>query len=82
MNDFMHGPQLSHPPDVPNSLMGPDKPLAHGMPDTVGHIKQQASVFDHGWVSFVFVFLFFMIPVAKQVTSSFFKKTYRMMSFK
>ncbi|XP_005156910.1 zinc finger MIZ domain-containing protein 1a isoform X1 [Danio rerio] len=37
MNDFMHGPQLSHPPDVPNSLMGPDKPLAHGMPDTMPH---------------------------------------------
>uniref|UniRef100_A0A8C2JYS2 Zinc finger, MIZ-type containing 1a n=1 Tax=Cyprinus carpio TaxID=7962 RepID=A0A8C2JYS2_CYPCA len=35
MNDFMHGPQLSHPPDVPNSLMAPDKPLAHGMPDSV-----------------------------------------------
>uniref|UniRef100_A0A671QFM1 Zinc finger MIZ domain-containing protein 1-like n=1 Tax=Sinocyclocheilus anshuiensis TaxID=1608454 RepID=A0A671QFM1_9TELE len=37
MNDFMHGPQLSHPPDVPNSLMAPDKPLAHSMPDSVNH---------------------------------------------
>uniref|UniRef100_A0A672QA43 Zinc finger MIZ domain-containing protein 1-like n=1 Tax=Sinocyclocheilus grahami TaxID=75366 RepID=A0A672QA43_SINGR len=35
MNDFMHGPQLSHPPDVPNSLMAPDKPLAHSMPDSM-----------------------------------------------
>ncbi|XP_042559089.1 zinc finger MIZ domain-containing protein 1-like isoform X3 [Clupea harengus] len=35
VNDFIHGPpQLSHPPDMPNSLMGPDKPLSHGMPDT------------------------------------------------
>ncbi|XP_035387553.1 zinc finger MIZ domain-containing protein 1a isoform X4 [Electrophorus electricus] len=37
MNDFMHGPQLSHPPDVPNSLMGPDKALGHGMPDSMPH---------------------------------------------
>ncbi|XP_072534152.1 zinc finger MIZ domain-containing protein 1a isoform X3 [Salminus brasiliensis] len=37
MNDFMHGPQLSHPPDVPNNLMGPDKPLGHGMPDSMPH---------------------------------------------
>lgn len=35
MNDFMHGPQLSHPPDMPNSLMTQDKPLSHNMPDTV-----------------------------------------------
>lgn len=35
MNDFMHGPQLSHPPDVPNSLMAQDKPLSHNMPDSV-----------------------------------------------
>uniref|UniRef100_A0A8B9LC65 Zinc finger, MIZ-type containing 1a n=1 Tax=Astyanax mexicanus TaxID=7994 RepID=A0A8B9LC65_ASTMX len=35
MSDFMHGPQLSHPPDVPNNLMGPDKPLGHGMPDSL-----------------------------------------------
>ncbi|XP_036379514.1 zinc finger MIZ domain-containing protein 1 isoform X8 [Megalops cyprinoides] len=35
MNDFMHGPQLSHPPDMPNSLMTPDKPLSHSMPDTL-----------------------------------------------
>uniref|UniRef100_A0A673JLV8 Zinc finger, MIZ-type containing 1a n=1 Tax=Sinocyclocheilus rhinocerous TaxID=307959 RepID=A0A673JLV8_9TELE len=37
MNDFMHGPQLSHLPDVPNSLMAPDKTLAHGMPDSMPH---------------------------------------------
>lgn len=35
MNDFMHGPQLSHPPDMPNNLMTQDKPLSHNMPDTV-----------------------------------------------
>lgn len=35
MNDFMHGPQLSHPPDMPNSLMTQDKPLSHNMPDSV-----------------------------------------------
>lgn len=35
MNDFMHGPQLSHPPDMPNNLMAQDKPLSHNMPDTV-----------------------------------------------
>lgn len=35
MNDFMHGPQLSHPPDMPNSLMAQDKPLSHNMPDSV-----------------------------------------------
>lgn len=46
MNDFMHGPQLSHPPDVPSSLMAPDKPLAHGMPDSVNHFKQQALMFE------------------------------------
>lgn len=43
MNDFMHGPQLSHPPDVPNSLMGPDKPLSHGMPDSVRNLPADLS---------------------------------------
>ncbi|XP_072559894.1 zinc finger MIZ domain-containing protein 1a isoform X1 [Paramormyrops kingsleyae] len=37
MNDFMHGPQLSHPPDMPGGLMNPDKPLSHGMPDAMPH---------------------------------------------
>ncbi|XP_076142324.1 zinc finger MIZ domain-containing protein 1a isoform X2 [Alosa pseudoharengus] len=37
MNDFIHGPQLSHPPEGPNNLMGPDKPLAHAMPDSMPH---------------------------------------------
>lgn len=41
MNDFMHGPQLSHPPDMPNSLMGPEKPLSHGMPDTVSGTRHK-----------------------------------------
>uniref|UniRef100_A0A8B9RKX8 Zinc finger, MIZ-type containing 1a n=1 Tax=Astyanax mexicanus TaxID=7994 RepID=A0A8B9RKX8_ASTMX len=43
MSDFMHGPQLSHPPDVPNNLMGPDKPLGHGMPDSVREPKTRCS---------------------------------------
>lgn len=37
VNDFMHGPQLSHPPDMPGSILGPDKPLNHGMQDSVPH---------------------------------------------
>uniref|UniRef100_A0A3P8WN33 Zinc finger MIZ-type containing 1 n=1 Tax=Cynoglossus semilaevis TaxID=244447 RepID=A0A3P8WN33_CYNSE len=37
MNDFMHGPQLSHPPDMPNSMMNQDKPLSHNMPDSIPH---------------------------------------------
>ncbi|KAG9341008.1 hypothetical protein JZ751_019761, partial [Albula glossodonta] len=37
MNEFLPGPQLSHPPDVPNSLAAADKPLSHGMPDTMSH---------------------------------------------
>ncbi|KAG7463363.1 hypothetical protein JOB18_008186 [Solea senegalensis] len=37
MNDFMHGPQLSHPPDMPNSMMTQDKPLSHNMPDSIPH---------------------------------------------
>ncbi|KAF6734810.1 Zinc finger MIZ domain-containing protein 1 [Oryzias melastigma] len=37
MTDFMHGPQLSHPPDMPNSLMTQDKPLSHNMPDSIPH---------------------------------------------
>uniref|UniRef100_A0A8C5HI00 Zinc finger MIZ domain-containing protein 1-like n=1 Tax=Gouania willdenowi TaxID=441366 RepID=A0A8C5HI00_GOUWI len=31
MNDFMHGPQLSHPPDGAVGLLPQDKPLNHGM---------------------------------------------------
>ncbi|MGH0118179.1 UNVERIFIED_CONTAM: hypothetical protein FKN15_045326, partial [Acipenser sinensis] len=37
MNDFMHGPQLSHPPDMPNNLMTSDKPLSHAMPESIPH---------------------------------------------
>uniref|UniRef100_A0A8C7J590 Zinc finger MIZ-type containing 1 n=1 Tax=Oncorhynchus kisutch TaxID=8019 RepID=A0A8C7J590_ONCKI len=32
MNDFMHGPVLSHPPN-----MAQDKPLTHSMPDSIPH---------------------------------------------
>ncbi|XP_028844682.1 zinc finger MIZ domain-containing protein 1a isoform X5 [Denticeps clupeoides] len=35
MNDFLHGPQLSHPPDGHNNIMASDKPLTHGMPDSL-----------------------------------------------
>uniref|UniRef100_A0A8C3G6J3 Zinc finger, MIZ-type containing 1a n=1 Tax=Cyclopterus lumpus TaxID=8103 RepID=A0A8C3G6J3_CYCLU len=31
MNDFIHGPQLSHPPDGPGGLLSQDKPLNHGL---------------------------------------------------
>uniref|UniRef100_H2LYI3 Zinc finger MIZ-type containing 1 n=1 Tax=Oryzias latipes TaxID=8090 RepID=H2LYI3_ORYLA len=37
VTDFMHAPQLSHPPDMPNSLMTQDKPLSHNMPDSIPH---------------------------------------------
>uniref|UniRef100_A0A3Q3NGC9 Zinc finger, MIZ-type containing 1a n=1 Tax=Mastacembelus armatus TaxID=205130 RepID=A0A3Q3NGC9_9TELE len=35
MNDFIHGPQLSHPPDGPGGLLSQDKPLNHGMNDAL-----------------------------------------------
>lgn len=35
MNDFIHGPQLSHPPDGPGSLLATEKPHNHGMGDPV-----------------------------------------------
>lgn len=35
MNDFIHGPQLSHPPDGPGGLLSQDKPHNHGMNDSV-----------------------------------------------
>uniref|UniRef100_A0A8C7ZWF3 Zinc finger, MIZ-type containing 1a n=1 Tax=Oryzias sinensis TaxID=183150 RepID=A0A8C7ZWF3_9TELE len=35
MNDFIHGPQLSHPPDGPTGLLSQDKPLNHAMNDTL-----------------------------------------------
>lgn len=35
MNDFMHGPQLSHPPDAPGGLLSQDKPLNHGMSEAL-----------------------------------------------
>ncbi|XP_062319394.1 zinc finger MIZ domain-containing protein 1a isoform X4 [Osmerus eperlanus] len=43
MNDFMHGPQLSHPPDGPGGLMSQDKTLNHGMPDSMCHPDQSHS---------------------------------------
>ncbi|CAH2321722.1 zinc finger MIZ domain-containing 1 isoform X1 [Pelobates cultripes] len=38
MNDFMHGPQLSHPPDMPGGMSSLDKPLSHSMQDTISHV--------------------------------------------
>uniref|UniRef100_A0A1A7ZAK7 Zinc finger, MIZ-type containing 1 n=1 Tax=Nothobranchius furzeri TaxID=105023 RepID=A0A1A7ZAK7_NOTFU len=35
MNDFIHGPQLSHPPDGPGGLLSQDKPLSHSMTDAL-----------------------------------------------
>lgn len=35
MNDFIHGPQLSHPPDGPGGLLSQEKPHNHGMSDPV-----------------------------------------------
>ncbi|MEE6488746.1 hypothetical protein FKM82_015347 [Ascaphus truei] len=35
MNDFMHGPQLSHPPDMPGGMSSLDKPLSHSMQDSL-----------------------------------------------
>ncbi|XP_034538577.1 zinc finger MIZ domain-containing protein 1a [Notolabrus celidotus] len=40
MNDFIHGPQLSHPPDGPGGLLSQDKPLSHGMNDVMSHSDQ------------------------------------------
>lgn len=37
MNDFMHGPTLSHPPDGPGGLLPQDKPLSHGMSEAMSH---------------------------------------------
>ncbi|XP_056291294.1 zinc finger MIZ domain-containing protein 1a isoform X3 [Pseudoliparis swirei] len=35
MSDFIHGPQLSHPPDGPGGLLSQDKPLNHGINDAL-----------------------------------------------
>uniref|UniRef100_A0A8C6VVI0 Zinc finger, MIZ-type containing 1a n=1 Tax=Nothobranchius furzeri TaxID=105023 RepID=A0A8C6VVI0_NOTFU len=40
MNDFIHGPQLSHPPDGPGGLLSQDKPLSHSMTDAMSHSDQ------------------------------------------
>lgn len=46
MNDFMHGPQLSHPPDMPSSMAALDKPLSHPMQESVsngaGHVDSRS----------------------------------------
>lgn len=44
MNDFIHGPQLSHPPDGPGGLLSQDKPLNHGMNDAVSGINFQGCI--------------------------------------
>ncbi|XP_035982357.1 zinc finger MIZ domain-containing protein 1a isoform X2 [Fundulus heteroclitus] len=43
MNDFIHGPQLSHPPDGPGGLLPQDKPLSHAMNDAMSHSDQSHS---------------------------------------
>ncbi|XP_067879068.1 zinc finger MIZ domain-containing protein 1-like isoform X3 [Heterodontus francisci] len=35
INEFMHGPPMSYPPDIPN--MTSDKPLGHSMADQISH---------------------------------------------
>uniref|UniRef100_A0A8D3BGM5 Zinc finger, MIZ-type containing 1a n=1 Tax=Scophthalmus maximus TaxID=52904 RepID=A0A8D3BGM5_SCOMX len=40
MSDFIHGPQLSHPPDGPGGLLSQDKPLSHSMNDSMSHSDQ------------------------------------------
>uniref|UniRef100_A0A8D3BGM2 Zinc finger, MIZ-type containing 1a n=1 Tax=Scophthalmus maximus TaxID=52904 RepID=A0A8D3BGM2_SCOMX len=40
MSDFIHGPQLSHPPDGPGGLLSQDKPLSHSMNDSVSMSSQ------------------------------------------
>uniref|UniRef100_A0A3Q1HD04 SP-RING-type domain-containing protein n=1 Tax=Anabas testudineus TaxID=64144 RepID=A0A3Q1HD04_ANATE len=42
MNDFIHGPQLSHPPDGPGGLLSQDKPLNHSMNDASHNSMQQS----------------------------------------
>ncbi|ETE67691.1 Zinc finger MIZ domain-containing protein 1, partial [Ophiophagus hannah] len=37
MNDFMHGPQLSHPPDMTSNMAALDKPLSHPMQESIPH---------------------------------------------
>lgn len=44
MNDFIHGPQLSHPPDGPGALLSQDKPLNHGMNDAVSGINLKGCI--------------------------------------
>ncbi|CAL9687526.1 unnamed protein product [Knipowitschia caucasica] len=43
MTDFMHGPQLSHPPDGPGGLLPQDKPLSHAMNEAMSHPDQTHS---------------------------------------
>uniref|UniRef100_A0A8C8HJ75 SP-RING-type domain-containing protein n=1 Tax=Oncorhynchus tshawytscha TaxID=74940 RepID=A0A8C8HJ75_ONCTS len=37
MSDFIHTPQLSHPPDFPGGLLSQDKPLSHGINGPMSH---------------------------------------------
>lgn len=48
MNDFMHGPQLSHPPDMPGGMSSLDKPLSHPMQDSVSGACSVYSSFQDG----------------------------------
>uniref|UniRef100_A0A6Q2X0L1 SP-RING-type domain-containing protein n=1 Tax=Esox lucius TaxID=8010 RepID=A0A6Q2X0L1_ESOLU len=44
LSDFIHPPQLSHPPDVPGGLLSQDKPLSHGISDPSHNSMQQQSL--------------------------------------
>ncbi|XP_020658190.1 zinc finger MIZ domain-containing protein 1 isoform X3 [Pogona vitticeps] len=51
MNDFMHAPQLSHPPDMPSGMAALDKPLSHPMQDPIpppGSTDQSHSSMQQG----------------------------------
>ncbi|KAL0964566.1 hypothetical protein UPYG_G00325720 [Umbra pygmaea] len=43
LSDFIHPPQLSHPPDMPGGLLSQDKPLSHGLNDPMTHSSTDQS---------------------------------------
>lgn len=61
MSDFMHGPQLSHPPDAPGGLHPQDKPLNHGMNDTVSRLRFCIYSNCLKFVNFALTFMLFML---------------------
>lgn len=57
MNDFIHGPQLSHPPDGPGGLLSQDKPLNHGMNDAVSSVDLQCCLLSYAIVSVTYLYM-------------------------